>query len=76
MILCTNNFENSVKKRNFNKKYTFTIYVGRVWIVIGCFLFEKQTFNELSKVIGIQKYVLSQLFCMKYHQTGLKKSFI
>ena len=25
-----------------------------VWIVIGCFLFEKQTFSGLLKVIGIQ----------------------
>ena len=32
-------------------KYTFTICVGRAWIVIGYFLFEKQTFNRLLKVI-------------------------
>ena len=35
-------------------KYTFTICVGRVWIVKRYFLFEKQTFNGLLKVIGIQ----------------------
>ena len=37
-----------------NKKYTFTIFVGRIWIVIGYFLFEKQAFNGLLKVIRIQ----------------------
>ena len=31
-----------------------TIWVGRVWIVIRYFLFEKQAFNGLLKVIGIQ----------------------
>jgi hypothetical protein len=35
-------------------KYTFTICVRRVWIVIRYFLFEKQAFNGLLKVIGIQ----------------------
>ena len=35
-------------------KYTFTICVGRGWIVIGYFLFKKQTFNGLLRVIGIQ----------------------
>jgi hypothetical protein len=29
--------------------------VGRVWVVIVVFLLEKQTFNGLLKVIGIQK---------------------
>ena len=33
----------SVKTRVFDKKYTFTSCVGRGWIVIGYFLFEKQT---------------------------------
>ena len=37
-----------------NKKYTFTIFVGRVWVVILFFLLEKQTFNGLLKVFGIQ----------------------
>ena len=41
--------------RAFNKKYTFSICVGRVWTVIRYFLFEKQTFNGLFKVIRIQK---------------------
>ena len=39
----------------FTKKYTFTICVGRIWIVIGYFLFKNETFNGLLKVIGIQK---------------------
>ena len=34
-------------------KYTFTIFVGRVWIVIRYFLFEKQTFKRLLKVKNI-----------------------
>ena len=42
------------KNRFFNKNYTFTICVGSVSIVIGYFLFEKQAFNGLLKVIGIQ----------------------
>ena len=33
-----------------------TIGVGCVWIVIRYFLFEKQTFNGLLKVIDIQIY--------------------
>ena len=41
-----------------NNKYTFTICVRRVWIVIGYFLLKKQTFNGLSKVIVIQKLLL------------------
>ena len=45
-------FKNQLK---YDKKYTITIYVGRVWIVIGYFLFEKQSFNGLRKVIGMQK---------------------
>ena len=38
-----------------NKKYTFTICVGRVWIVIGYFLIVKQAFNGLLNVISVQK---------------------
>ena len=41
-----------------NKKYTFTIYVGRVLVVIVFFLLEKQIFNWLSKVIGIQSDII------------------
>ena len=44
-------FSKSVKNRFFNKKYTFTIYVERLWIVIGYFLFEKQAFDGLLKVM-------------------------
>ena len=36
------------------KKYTFTICVGCVLIIIGNFLFENQIFNGLLEVIGIQ----------------------
>jgi hypothetical protein len=36
-------------------KYYLTICVGRVWIVIGYFLFQKQAFKGLLKVIGIKK---------------------
>ena len=32
-------------------KYTFTICVGQVWIIIGNLLFEKQTLKGLLKVI-------------------------
>ena len=46
-------FKKSFKNLFFNKKYTFTICVWRVWIVIGYILFEKQTYNGLLKVIGI-----------------------
>ena len=52
-IIC----RNPLKPRLFNKKYTFTICVGRVWVVIVYFLLEKETFNGLLKVIGIQ-YIL------------------
>ena len=38
-------------------KYTFTICIGRFWVVImAFFLLEKQTYDDLLKVIGIQKY--------------------
>ena len=40
-------------------RITTTIFVGRGWIVIGYFLFVKQTFNRLLKVIGI----LSEFRC-------------
>ena len=39
----------------FTKKYTFTICVGLIWIVIGYFLFKNETFNGLLKINGIQK---------------------
>ena len=45
-----------IKKNTiFNKEYTFTICVGRVWIVIIYFFIEKQTFNGLFKAIGIER---------------------
>ena len=48
--------KNPLKSVSFNKKYTFTICVERVWLAIEYFLFEKHTFNELLKVIGIQNH--------------------
>ena len=50
-----NNLGKSVKIRFFNKKYTITICVGRVWNLIGYFLIEK---HGLLHVIGIQKLLL------------------
>ena len=47
-------FTNPLKTRFFNKKYTYTICVVRVWVVVLYFLLEKQTFNGLLKVILIQ----------------------
>ena len=44
----------SIKNRFLNKKYVFKICVGRVWIVVGYFLFEIQTLNGFLKVIVIQ----------------------
>ena len=42
-------FVSSNKTQFFNKKYTFTICVGRVWVVIVYFFIEKkQTFNGLK----------------------------
>jgi hypothetical protein len=52
ILLYTNNLYNFVKTWVFNKKYTFTICFGPVWVFF--FLLEKQTFNGLLKVIGIQ----------------------
>ena len=37
-----------------------TICIGRVWIVIRYFLFEKQAFNGNLKVIGVQRLFPSQ----------------
>ena len=54
LIFNTINLYKSVKNRVFNKEYTFAICVGCVWIVIGYFLFEKQDFYGLSKVLDIQ----------------------
>ena len=53
-------FQNSIKKKFSIKKCNFKICVGRVWIVIWYFLFEKQTFNGLLKVIGILKSISCQ----------------
>ena len=41
-----------------NQKYNFTICEGCVGIVIWYFLFEKEAFNELLKVIGIQTLLI------------------
>ena len=38
-------------------KNTFTICVGHLLIVIRYFVFEKQNFNGLLKVIGIQNII-------------------
>ena len=38
-----------------------TICVGGVWIVMRYFLIEKQTFNGLLKIVGIQK-ILYDIF--------------
>ena len=43
-------------------KYTFTFCVRRVWIIIGYFLFQKQTLNRLLKVIGALNQ-LHSTFC-------------
>ena len=37
-------------------KYSFTICVVRVWILLRYFLFDKHAFNGLLKVIGLKKY--------------------
>ena len=50
-------FKNPLKS-GFYKKYTFTICVGCVLVVILFFLLEKQTFNGLLKVIGIQSDII------------------
>ena len=55
----------------FRRKYTFTICVRCVWIVIGYFLFEKEAFNGLLKVIDIQKKFIehiSKYFLIHYNQ--------
>ena len=54
-----------VKNRIFIKKETFTICVERTrFLIVGYFLFEKQTFNEILKFIGIQR-----LFYCSVHDT-------
>ena len=60
--LYTNNLQKSVKTRFSNEKNTFTKCVGRVWIVIVYFLLEKQAFNGLLKVIGIQIDIMFLMF--------------
>jgi FtsH-binding integral membrane protein len=62
--LCTNNLQKFVKFFLWNKKFTFTICVGRVLIVIGYFLFEKHAFNGLLKVTNFEKKFLAiNLLC-------------
>ena len=55
-------FTGWISNRFLNKKYT--ICVDLVWIVIikGYFLFEKQTFNGLLKVIGLLEHLNSFIF--------------
>ena len=62
-IIHKNPLKTGVSIRNI---HTFTISVGRVWIVIGNFLFEKQPFNGLLKVIVIQKRSNPQKTCSQY----------
>ena len=47
-------------KIGFKEKFTLTICFGCVWIVIGYFFFEKQTFNGL-RVIAIQNIFLCKI---------------
>ena len=68
------NFEKSVKTVFFLKKYTLTFCVGPVWIVIGYFLLEKQTFDGLLKVIGAQNalfYILEESEAQLCHSPAL-----
>ena len=47
------------------EKYTYyNLCIGGVWIVMRYFLFEKQTFNGLIKIIGIQNILNN--FIYKY----------
>ena len=57
------------------KKYTFTICIGRVWIVIGYFLFEKQAFNGILKVIGIQIVFKRNLITLRVYIHIISFSF-
>ena len=57
--MCNKGFKSKKIVFFFNKKYTFTICGGCVWIVIRYFLFENQTLNGLLKDIGIQKTLLT-----------------
>ena len=41
----------------FIRNIVFLFFVVCVLIVIGYFFFEKQAFNGILKVIGIQKYL-------------------
>ena len=62
--MCTNNLQKFVKNFLWNKKFTFTICVGRVLIVIGYFLFEKHAFNGLLKVTNFEnKFLAINLLC-------------
>ena len=47
-------FKNPLKTGFSIRNIPITICVVRVWIVTGYFLFEKQTFDGLLKIIGIQ----------------------
>ena len=54
-VIC--NLLKSNKNWVLNMKYTFTICVGRIWISIEYFLFQKHTFNELLKVVGTKHII-------------------
>ena len=53
-------FKNPLKIGFSIKNILLTICAGWIPIVIGYFLFEKQAFNGLRKVIGLQKYLKSK----------------
>ena len=42
-------------------KINTNLHILKVWIVIKYFLFEKQTFNGLLKVIGVQNIFMNML---------------
>ena len=52
----------------------FTICVGRVWIVIRYFLFEKHAFNKLLRVIGIQILIYQVCLCYASITFSMRKS--
>ena len=50
-------FKNPLKSGFSIINILITICVRGVWIAMRYFLFEKQAFDGLSKIIGIQKYL-------------------
>ena len=58
-----------------NKKYTFSICVRRVWIIIRYFFFEKQTFNGLLVYNSIL-YVNNDNKCLSNNLTIILYSIV